>query len=215
MSLPNYSTATGTGTAPAAGRDGVSPTALGARALSPPVSVFSSRQRRYGTPASTCTSYALATRSIAGALAMAARITVKVRFAGSPEGSPWTNLRVNEAELSLPSLKALLAKALQCTPAALAYLQYQDGDGDWLTVCNDADILDGVDELGGNVLRLQVLWRGARDAFQQERTPPLTDRSPADVSPLAPRYAETELAVLVERGDIEVTNVYRSMTFRP
>ena len=132
-----------------------------------------------------------------------ARITVKVRFAGTAE-DPWTNLRVSENELALPSLRGLLANALQCSTGALAYLQYQDGDGDWLTVCNDADIFDGVDELGGSLLRLQVLWRGARDAFQPERAPSVADRS-ADPLPLANQPAQTELASLIERGDIEVT----------
>jgi hypothetical protein len=136
---------------------------------------------------------------------MAARVTVKVRFAGASEDEPWTNLRVSEAELALPSLRGLLAKALQCSPGTLAYLQYQDADGDWLTVCNDADILDGVDELGGSQLRLQVLWRGARDAFQPERTstPALADRSP-NAALVTNRPAQTGLASLIERGDIEV-----------
>ena len=140
---------------------------------------------------------------------MAARVTVKVRFVGASEDEPWTNLRVSEAELALPSLRGLLAKALQCSPGTLAYLQYQDADGDWLTVCNDADILDGVDELGGSQLRLQVLWRGARDAFQPERgtsTPALADRS-ADAPLLANRPRHTELASLIQRGDIEVPSL--------
>jgi hypothetical protein len=137
---------------------------------------------------------------------MAARVTVKARFVGSADGS-WTNLRVSEAELALPALRRLLAAALQCSPAALAYLQYQDGDGDWLTVCNDADILDGVDELGGSLLHLQVLWRGARDAFQQQQPqrqqqPALADRSPA----ARPAQSEREqLYALINRGDIEVS----------
>jgi hypothetical protein len=141
---------------------------------------------------------------------MAARVTVKVRFAGASEDEPWTNLRVSEAELALPSLRGLLAKALQCSPGTLAYLQYQDADGDWLTVCNDADILDGVDELGGSQLRLQVLWRGARDAFQPERsgtsTQALADRS-ADAPLLSNRPPRTELAALIQRGDIEVPSL--------
>ena len=103
---------------------------------------------------------------------MAARVTVKVRVVGGSsaaadaQGAPWTLLRVSEGELRLPALRQLLAASLQISAASLTYLQYQDADGDWLTVCNDADILDGVDELGGSTLHLQALYRGARDAFR-------------------------------------------------
>ena len=143
-------------------------------------------------------------------------MTVKVRLGGGAEVGPgsWTNLRVAEAELALPSLRRLLATALQCSPASLPYLQYEDADGDWLTVCNDADILDGVDELGGSLLHLQVLWRGARDAFQPgtqqppPRQPALGDRSAGTgerprTASSAPASERERLSAVIDRGDIE------------
>jgi hypothetical protein len=108
---------------------------------------------------------------------MSGRVTVQCRFAGG-DGTAgrsgeveWTNLRVKERELGLGTLRPLLAKAMNSSADALNYMQFQDGDGDWITVCKDADILDGVDELGGSRLRLQILWRGARDAFTKQLDP--------------------------------------------
>jgi len=145
---------------------------------------------------------------------MAARVTVKVRVVGGSsaaadaQGAPWTLLRVSEGELRLPALRQLLAASLQISAASLTYLQYQDADGDWLTVCNDADILDGVDELGGSTLHLQALYRGARDAFRA--TPPaLADAATpgaglaTDVPGRRGSSQPAQLASVVGRGDIQ------------
>jgi pentatricopeptide repeat protein len=112
---------------------------------------------------------------------MSGRLTVKVRFHGGDGSSStrgWTAFRCRENELGLTKLRTLIAGAMNVSASAINYLQFQDSDGDWCTVCKDADIIEAAQEPGG--LRLQVLWRGARDAIK-----PMQQTSPPKGAPLS------------------------------
>ena len=146
---------------------------------------------------------------------MSGRVTVKVRFAGGDAtfGRPteWTSFRVRENELGLRALRPLLSKAMQVSASALNYLQYQDADGDWLAVCKDEDVIESANEPGG--LRLQVLWRGSRDAFKpsaaNEHESSASQRSAVtnhDRPSLLEKKQDNDTVMLtlkIARGDIE------------